>query len=47
MLDFKNWQMNGQKMNVHLGTTMYPKSISNISLVIICEEKYLNIVLKL
>ena len=27
-------------MNVHLGTTKYPKSISNINLVVIGEEKY-------
>ena len=32
--------MNGQNMNVHLGTTKY---ISNISLAILGEEKYFNI----
>ena len=30
-------------MNVHLGTTKYPKSISNISLVVIGEETYFHI----
>ena len=33
-------------MNVHIGTTIYPKSISNMNLVLIGEEKYFNIFTK-
>ena len=33
-------------MNVHIGTTMYPNSISNMNLVLIGEEKYFNIFIK-
>ena len=34
-------------INVNLGTTMYPKNITHISLVIIGEEQCFNIFLKL
>ena len=34
-------------MNVYIDTTMYSKSISNIDLIVIGEEKYFNVFLKL